>query len=100
MVKSTRTARQEYVQSHPQLALEIKEAILDGQVIRGMTQEQVLVSWGQPTETFDYSRDKHAWWYAEEKEGWIYRPSLLSLEPVRTVGFEKGVVIGTSESYK
>jgi len=42
-------SRQEsYVNSHPGLSAEVKQAILSGQITYGMTPAEVRVSWGAP----------------------------------------------------
>ncbi|MDP8212068.1 MAG: hypothetical protein P9X22_02100 [Candidatus Zapsychrus exili] len=40
--------RKQYVQKHPQLDEYHKKAILGGSICKGMTAEEVIVSWGQP----------------------------------------------------
>jgi len=40
--------RQRYVNDTPELKSEIRKAILDGDVIEGMTKEQVYASWATP----------------------------------------------------
>lgn len=40
--------REAYVQAHPELNSKVKEAILRGEAVAGMTPEQVTVSCGSP----------------------------------------------------
>lgn len=41
-------SREAYVQAHPELSPQVKEAILRGEAVAGMTPEQVTVSCGSP----------------------------------------------------
>lgn len=100
IMKPSLTSRQEYVQNHPELSPEIKQAILAGQVINGMTKEAVRVSWGEPTRIKDFGTNPQAWWYERDSEGWWYKAFPLSLEPTRFVEFKGGVVVDVTEQYK
>ena len=40
--------RQEYIKTHPELSLEIRNAINGGKILIGMNQEQVIISIGRP----------------------------------------------------
>ena len=40
--------RSDYVAANPDLDPEIRQTILNGQIRRGMTKDQVLASWGPP----------------------------------------------------
>ena len=42
--------RQQYVKSHPELPAKMKENILAGQIVIGMTKQEVFASWGQPVD--------------------------------------------------
>jgi outer membrane protein assembly factor BamE (lipoprotein component of BamABCDE complex) len=53
---TTMQSREAYVKAHPQLDPKVKNAILEGSAVPGMTQEQVLVSCGEPNLT---STGKH-----------------------------------------
>lgn len=44
----TKHRRDSFVGSHPSLSLKFKNAILDGQVVLGMTEDMVTASWGAP----------------------------------------------------
>jgi hypothetical protein len=44
------TSREGYVSAHPELKPNIKEAILKGAVLEGMTQDEVKASGGSPTQ--------------------------------------------------
>jgi hypothetical protein len=45
---ATTQSREAYVKAHPELAPTVKNAILEGGAMPGMTQEQVRVSCGEP----------------------------------------------------
>lgn len=42
------TSREAYISAHPELNPRIKEAILKGEVFKGMTEDEVKASWGSP----------------------------------------------------
>lgn len=42
------SSRNRYVNHNPDMTIEIKKAIRDGDIIRGMNEEQVLASWASP----------------------------------------------------
>lgn len=44
------TSREGYVTAHPELNPKIKEAIIKGKVLEGMTEDEVRASWGSPTQ--------------------------------------------------
>lgn len=48
----TQQARQEYVQAHDRPP-RIEEAIMEGQVVTGMTKDDVRASWGDPQHVND-----------------------------------------------
>ncbi|MHB9071936.1 MAG: outer membrane protein assembly factor BamE domain-containing protein [Desulfobaccales bacterium] len=43
-------SREGYVSAHPELNPTIKEAILRGEVLEGMTEDEVRASWGSPNQ--------------------------------------------------
>ena len=100
LIRPNQSSRQEYISNHPELSSDIKQAILNCRVIKGMTKEDVKMSWGEPTRVKDFSRDPNAWWYDKYGEGWWYKPFPLSIEPTRFVKFKKDIVDYTSEDYK
>ncbi len=100
LIKPNHNSRQGYINQHPELTQEIMQAILEGEVIAGMTKEQVVVSWGKPSKTDDFSTDPNAWWYDPRGEGWWYKPFPISLEPTRFVKFKNGIVSYTTKDYK
>ena|SRR3989338_4974368 len=100
LIKPSQDTRREYVSKHPWLDKEIKQAILEGKVIKGMTREDVRAAWGKPSKTDDFSTDPNAWWYDSDGEGWWYKPFPVSLEPTRFVKFKNGFVNYTTEDYK
>lgn len=60
------TARQQYVSAHPDLNYRIKAAILNGQVVIGMKDDELLASWGRPVEI---NQSVGPWGIHEQ---WIY----------------------------
>jgi len=59
-------ARQDYVDTHPKRSKEIKECILNSKIMRGMTEEEVILSWG---DTLDKNKTVTAF---GESEQWVY----------------------------
>lgn len=64
---SNHESRKNYVESHLELSLGIKQAILQGKVIEGMTKQDVFATWGEPNNTSKYEEpdEQHAedWYY-------------------------------------
>ncbi len=44
--------RKRYVQNHPNLKANLKRAISEGRIMKGMTKEQAKASWGEPDITY------------------------------------------------
>lgn len=59
--------RQIYIDHNPDLSKEIRDCILKGSIRIGMTKEQVLLSWGQPSHR---NTSVGSW---GEHEQWNYR---------------------------
>ena len=90
LVKPDSNSRKIYVNSHPELNQEIKQSILNGEVIVGMTREQVRITWSEPSSISNSSNSKY---YDEGKEGWYYKGSFMQvLAPNCTVTFKDGIV--------
>ena len=100
LLRPSHKLRSEYVERHLELTSEIKQAILEGKVIKGMTKEDVKASWGKPSRTVDFSTHSNPSFYDPGGEGWWYKPFPVSLEPTRFVKFTKGIVDYTTEDYK
>ena len=64
--KNLPQTRQDYVNAHQELDASIKARILEGNVTLGMTQEQVIASWGKP---HDINRSAGEWGVHEQ---WVY----------------------------
>jgi outer membrane protein assembly factor BamE (lipoprotein component of BamABCDE complex) len=65
---ATTINKQEYINKHPQLTEETKQAILNSKVYIGMTKEQVETSWGKPisiSTTISSLGNVELWWYGE-----------------------------------
>jgi hypothetical protein len=58
--------RLDFVNSHPELPADLKQAVLDGKVASGMTREIVVASWGNPTrieEVRTPDGERESWYY-------------------------------------
>ena len=77
--------RQAFVNYYPGLASETRAAILNGQIIVGMSPDEVMASWGRP------ARINDSYIAGKSREQWIYPRG-----PGRTqyVYFESGHVTG------
>lgn len=93
VLKPNQYSRREYVNNHPELSPEIKQAILEGKVIEGMAKDDVIAAWGEPTTIDDLSTNKNAWWYEENSEWWYYKASFFSSERSKSVKFKNGIVV-------
>lgn len=90
LVKTSFSHRQEYVNSHSGLSLEIKQSILKGEVMNGMTKEDVLAILGKPTRI---SAEQYG-------ESWFYDQPFFSLRPWAFVSFTpEGKVYNSGEGY-
>jgi len=63
------TRRNTYVDEHPDLSEMMAEAILNGQIMVGMTEEMVKVSWGSPARVATVTNAKEG---DDAKVQWIY----------------------------
>lgn len=94
LIKSDHNFRQEYVSRHPELSEEIKQAILNAKVIKGMTKEQVVASWGKPSKINEPFTNQFGNYYGES---WEY--NRLMAIPVY-INFENDVVDSVNDSLK
>ena len=78
-------SREAYVKAHPELDTKVKKAILEGDGVPGMTQEQVRVSCGEPNLV---STGKHNGEYCDL---WGYKRY--------TITFKDGKVVDVNPSY-
>ena len=63
---SMQQQREAYLAQHPEVSSEARRAILNGQVVKNMTQEQVQIAWGPPTRTTTTQyedKDMLVWFY-------------------------------------
>ena len=74
--------RKDYVDAHPELTSEIRTAILQGNLILSMTQDQVRASWGEPHKVNRTVGIDTIW------EEWIY-----STSRTKYVYFQNGIMI-------
>jgi len=82
ILKPFYSSRKAYVENHPALNYEIKQAILDGKVIVEMTKGDVKAAWGKPNRIESCREDR------KDKNCWRYR-SLFLPEPVKYVQFKE-----------
>lgn len=75
--------RKAYVQENNNIGDEIKNAILNGKVIRGMQKSDVIASWGKPTKIYEQT--------ANEREMWYYKGLGSLFEPGKRVFFVNDV---------
>jgi outer membrane protein assembly factor BamE (lipoprotein component of BamABCDE complex) len=74
------TSREGYVSAHPELKPNIKEAILKGEIVAGMTREEVRASLGEPpTVAKGYEAGRHGRYgkYAGQCHYWHYNYSTI-----------------------
>lgn len=93
ILKPFYSSRKAYVENHPALDYDIKQAILDGIVIRGMTKEHVLATWGKP------NRIEDCWIGRGDKDCWRYQHPFLP-EPIKRIQFKEGTVFGVYVDYE
>jgi hypothetical protein len=82
-----------YREIYEQWPIEVRQAVLDGKVEPGMTQEMVVVSWGQPTEKIQRSNS------AGDEEIWIYRKGGddgTMMAPMGAAGYPGGMYPGAA----
>ena len=84
LTKPFYSQRKLYVERNNTVAEDIKNAILAGKVIKGMSKEEALASWGKPTEIFQHT--------ANDKEVWYYRGFGILVEPGKRVIFNNDTV--------
>ena len=95
------STQEEYIARHPELSPPVREAILAGEVVPGMTMAEVRASWGAP----DYERSRNlpggktevTWQWGtilltRDSQGHV-RPEQTRVISDRTVVFNDGVVI-------
>lgn len=91
-------SRMAYLQTHPDLDVEVAEAIRRGKVISGMSRENVEACWGSPSKV-DKSESigMNLEW---GQEIWEYRSDdVFTIHPEATVIFRNGKVVDVSPSY-
>ncbi len=62
----TISVQEQYVLDHPELSEEIKKNIIEKVVSIGMTEEQVLISWGKPADIQVFSSEYNSY------KRWVY----------------------------
>lgn len=94
LMKSDQDSGREYINRHPELTEEIKQAILHGEVIKGMTKDEVIASWGNPSRINEPFTNQFGNYYGET---WEYN-RLLAI-PIY-IAFENGIVESVDDSLK
>lgn len=95
-------SRKNYVEIHPGLASEIKQAILKGDVIEGMTKQDVLAAWGEPSKIHRYSEHKRLIDETNENthdENWLYDQPFYSFAPRKFVRFGIDGIVNYVSAY-
>ena len=77
--------RREYVRANPALTNQTKNAIINGEVIKGMTRDEVAASWGRPV---SIARDSDG--VSPPRERWTYLKELAGYTNVQEVIFVDG----------
>lgn len=90
---------QKYIKKNPDTSPEVQKALMDGEVIKGMTMEHVTLTWGKPSTVKAVgvgSGKETIWYYIPEKKDEMSGSKLFAMEvPNKRVTFsEKGVVNG------
>ena len=91
------SSRQKYVQTNSRLPGSIRQAILEGQVVEGMTKEQVMATWGKPSVAEKSSNGPYAWRYDKDGEDWWYKNFFGSTHFIK---FNSGKVTRASSYFK
>ena len=87
-------SRKNFLQTRGFINQEIKQAILEGKVIEGMTRDEVQASWGKPNEISDATTSK---FLIEGEESWEYERSFAI--PIH-IHFKNGTVESVNDSIK
>lgn len=85
--------RKELVNRHPEWTEEVRQGVLEGSVLQGMTRDQVLASYGKPLEilkTLEKSGRDH--------ELWLYTTAYLTFDSDVLTGQEDVMKIETEYS--
>jgi hypothetical protein len=78
--------RNRYVSSHPELTPEQKQAMLNGQILAGFTQDMVLATWGQPVDRIQEVIN------GQNTTSWIYQETGYDYLKTYRVRFSDGLV--------
>lgn len=96
-------SRNNYIAMHPELSSEIKQAILKGKVIEGMTKQDVLAAWGEPSKIHKYGEHKRLVDEADENthdESWLYDQPFYSFAPRKFVRFDIDGIVNYVSIYR
>lgn len=89
--------RSRYLETHPNDPPEIRQAILNRAIIKGMTMDQVAASWGAPTRMSSSSNGIDVWLYEERARVITGQYGYSTTTGHRTVTFRDGIVTSWSE---
>ena len=94
--KDTEASRKEYLQNHPNIDIETKEAILEGPILVGMTKEQVVAMLGDPKKVVEGNKEGS---FELHYSDWYLLPPAPIPAHVKTIlYFEDGKYVRYSES--
>ena len=92
-----------HLESNPQLSPEVRQAISEGSIIKGMTREDVLASWGNPWRVYEHvggeavEHTSRNWMVEMDSSGnvetWIYG-ELTKYRTPTYLYFQDGYLVG------
>lgn len=91
--KKKAARRKEFVNRHPEWTEQVRQAVLVGNVLEGMTTDQVLASYGKPLEILKTPENS-----GRDHELWIYTTSYLTFDSGALTGQEDVMKIETEYS--
>ena len=97
LAKPNKTSRIKYIQVTHVVDQKIKEAIIAGKVIEGMTYDQVRAAWGEPDKVYKNLNEVEPNSGMKADEQWIYRWDIFSTNKI--VHFYNGIVIWVEYDY-
>ena len=97
IAKPSLASRQKYIESNGSISFEIKQAMIEGKVIKGMTKEQVIATWGKPSEVLTWEASNSL---VQGEESWWYNRYFNIFQPIFYINFKDGIVQYVEEIYK
>lgn len=80
---ATTETRKAFIESNKETPKDIQETILKGQIVQGMTADQVRASWGKPTEITTSSSGTEMWNYHSNSFLYFYKGKLANWTQTR-----------------